>query len=71
MRLEDGICQPRPGCAIDQQHNRVMISVDGISWTIRHSAADLQWSGICWALELSQLVAVAKNGSGSNVMSRG
>jgi hypothetical protein len=70
-RLENGIGQHGPGCAKDQQHNRLMSSANGISWTIRHSAADRQWSGICWAPELGQLVAVAQNGSGSKVMSSG
>jgi hypothetical protein len=45
-----------------------MTSADGISWTLRHSAADRQWSGICWPPELGQLVAVAQNSSGSSVM---
>jgi hypothetical protein len=45
-----------------------MTSADGISWTLRPSAADRQWSGLCWAAELGQLVAVAQNGSGSRVM---
>ena len=66
--LENGIGQPGPGCANDQQHNRVMSSANGISWSLRHSAADRQWSGICWAPELGQLVAVAPNSSGSRVM---
>jgi hypothetical protein len=46
-----------------------MTSPDCISWTLRPSAADRQWSGICWAPELGRLVAVAQNGSGSRVMS--
>jgi hypothetical protein len=66
--LENGIGQSGQGCAIDQQHNRGMTSADGISWTLRHSAADRQWSGLCWAAELGQLVAVAQNSSGSRVM---
>jgi hypothetical protein len=48
-RLENGIGQPGPGCAIDQQHNRVMTFADGISWTLRQNAADRQRSGLCWA----------------------
>jgi hypothetical protein len=47
---------------------QVMTSADGSSWTLRSSAADRQWSGLCWAPELGQLVAVAQNGSGSRVM---
>jgi hypothetical protein len=35
---------------------------------LRPSAADRQWSGLCWAAEQGQLVAVAQNGSGSRVM---
>jgi hypothetical protein len=35
---------------------------------LRCRAADRQWSGLCWAAELGELVAVAQNGSGSRVM---
>ena len=36
-----------------------MTSPDGISWTLRTSAADACWRAICWSAELGRFVAVA------------
>jgi len=45
-----------------------MTSPDGITWTIRVSAADNNWYSICWSPELSLFVAVAATGTGNRVM---
>ena len=45
-----------------------MTSPDGITWTSRTSASDIQWRSVCWSKELSLLVAVSQTGSGSRVM---
>ena len=52
--------------AITGVGNRVMISPDGITWTIRTSAADNQWYGIAYGSGL--FVAVAITGVGNRVM---
>jgi len=38
------------------------------TWTLRASAADIQWWSVCWASELSLFVAVAISGAGNRVM---
>ena len=43
-----------------------MTSPDGITWTIRTSAADNSWSGIAYGNGL--FVAVADSGTGNRVM---
>jgi hypothetical protein len=48
--------------------NRVMTSPDGITWTLRTSAADNQWNGVCWASDLGLFAAVASSGTGNRVM---
>ena len=48
--------------------NRVMTSPDGLSWSVRSSAADLGWGSICWAPQRGQFVAVSNSGSGNRVM---
>jgi hypothetical protein len=45
-----------------------MTSPDGITWTIRSSAADNQWLSVCWSAEAGLFVAVANTGSGNRVM---
>jgi hypothetical protein len=46
--------------------NRVMTSPDGITWTIRTSAADNDWAGVTYGNGL--FVAVAHSGTGNRVM---
>ncbi len=48
--------------------SRVMTSPDGITWTTRTSAADLQWVNIIWIPELFLFVAIANSGTGNRVM---
>jgi hypothetical protein len=48
--------------------NRVMTSPDGITWTVRTSAANNEWWGVCWSSELSLFVAVGSTGTGNRVM---
>jgi len=48
--------------------NRVMTSPDGITWTIRSSAADILWYSVCWSAEAGLFVAVANTGAGNRVM---
>jgi hypothetical protein len=43
--------------------NRVMTSPNGITWTIRTSAADNQWNSVCWSAELELFAAVSLNGT--------
>ena len=38
-------------------------------WTLRNTAADLGWAGVCWSPELSIFVAVSYSGTGNRVMS--
>ena len=45
-----------------------MTSPDGITWTIRTSAADNNWHSVCWSPELSLFVAVSYSGTGNRVM---
>jgi hypothetical protein len=45
--------------------NRVMTSVDGITWTARVSAGESnEWRSVCWSPALSLFVAVAGTGTG-------
>jgi len=46
--------------------NRVMTSPDGISWTLRSSAADNDWLSVTYGGGL--FVAVASTGAGNRVM---
>jgi hypothetical protein len=48
--------------------NRIMTSADGLSWTVRSSAADLGWRSLCWAPQRAQFVAVSNSGSGNRLM---
>ena len=50
----------------DGSGNRVMTSPDGITWTIRSSAADNQWNSVTYGNGL--FVAVASTGTGDRVM---
>lgn len=43
---------------------RVMISEDGIDWTLSTAFTGLQLSSVCWSPELGKYVAVASGGSG-------
>ncbi len=45
-----------------------MTSPDGITWTLRSSAADNGWFSVCWSPERSLFVAVAFSGTGNRVM---
>ena len=45
-----------------------MTSPDGITWTIRTSAADNAWGAIAWSPELGLFAAVAYTGTGNRVM---
>ena len=47
---------------------RVMTSPDGITWTIRRSAADNIWTGLAWSPSLSLFVATSQSGTGNRVM---
>ena len=49
--------------------NRVMTSPDGITWTLRTSAADNAWRGVTYANGI--FVAVASSGIGNRVMTSG
>ncbi|MEK7514563.1 MAG: hypothetical protein AAB587_01965, partial [Patescibacteria group bacterium] len=46
----------------------VMTSPDGITWTLRTSAADNDWRSVVWSPGLSLFVAVATSGTGNRVM---
>ncbi len=48
--------------------NRVMTSPDGITWTIRTSAADNSWTSVCYAPDKGLFVAVANTSIGNRVM---
>ena len=45
-----------------------MTSPDGLAWTLRTSAADNSWRGVCWAPELGLFVAVGVSGTGNRAM---
>ena len=45
-----------------------MTSSDGLTWTLRASAADNGWRAVCWAPELGLLAAVANSGTGNRAM---
>ena len=45
-----------------------MTSPDGVTWTIRTSAADNDWRAVCWAPEIGLFCAVAATGTGNRVM---
>ncbi len=45
-----------------------MTSPDGINWTSGASAADNQWTSVCWSPELGLFAAVANTGTGNRVM---
>jgi hypothetical protein len=45
-----------------------MTSPDGITWTIRVSAADNSWSSVCWSPERGLFCAVSYTGTGNRVM---
>jgi hypothetical protein len=57
-------------CAVAQTGtgNRVMTSPDGITWTIRTSAADNGWLSVCWSPERGLFCAVSITGTGNRVM---
>ena len=48
--------------------NRVMTSPTGTTWTTQTSAADNNWTSICYASSIPLLVAVANSGTGNRVM---
>jgi hypothetical protein len=50
--------------------DRVMTSPDGITWTIRASAADNDWFSVAWGgpAGAQKFVAVATSGTGDRVM---
>jgi hypothetical protein len=45
-----------------------MTSPDGITWTIRTSAADNGWRSVCWAPAAGLFVAVSDSGAVNRVM---
>jgi hypothetical protein len=45
-----------------------MTSTNGITWTIRTSAANNNWVAISWAPELGLFAAVASSGTSNRVM---
>jgi hypothetical protein len=47
---------------------RAATSSDGITWTLRTTAADLTWFSVCWSPELGLFAAVASTGGGNRVM---
>jgi hypothetical protein len=50
-----------------------MTSPDGVTWTIRNSAADNDWRSVAWggAAGQEKYVAVASTGTGDRVMVSG
>jgi len=48
--------------------NRVMTSPNGITWTIRTSAADNLWTSVVWASKLCLFVAVARAAVSGQIM---
>lgn len=61
--MGEGICwAPALGlfCAVyDRDAVRVATSPDGINWTARTAASDLNWQSVCWSEELGLFVACA------------
>ena len=57
-------------CAISSSGtgDRVMTSRDGVTWTVRVSAADHAWQSVCWSPELGRFCAVGASGTGQRVM---
>jgi len=52
----------------DQGTNRIMTSVDGISWATIAFGDDGRWNSVCWSSEVGIFVAVADNGWSGRVM---
>lgn len=50
--------------AVTGTGNRVMTSLDGITWTIGTSAGDYNWTSVTWSPQLKLAVAVAYGGAG-------
>ncbi len=48
--------------------NRVMTSPDGITWTARTAAANVNWNSVVWSQELSIFCAVSTSGTANRVM---
>lgn len=48
--------------------NRVMSSLDGITWTSQTSATDNNWTSVCYSSALTLFCAVANSGTGNRVM---
>ena len=45
-----------------------MTSLDGIIWTSRISAANNNWTSVCWASSLGLFIAIANSGIGNRIM---
>ena len=57
--------------AANSAGKRVMTSPDGITWTVRASAADISWVGVTWsptANGTGLFAAVSTNGTGNGIM---
>jgi hypothetical protein len=52
----------------DQGPNRIMNSVNGISWETIEFGDDGRWKSVCWSSEVGIFVAVADNGWSGRVM---
>jgi alpha-tubulin suppressor-like RCC1 family protein len=48
--------------------NRIMTSVDGITWNTQIPPADYNWTSICYSPQLNLLVAVSSSGIGDQIM---
>lgn len=57
-------------CAVAESgtDNRVMISSNGITWTLQESAADNSWLSVCWSPRFAIFCAVARAGTDDRVM---
>jgi hypothetical protein len=54
--------------AISGAENRVMSSIDGVSWVNQSTPVDNNWRSVCWSPELGLFVAVANSGTNNRVM---
>jgi alpha-tubulin suppressor-like RCC1 family protein len=49
-------------------NTRVMISNNGIDWTIQKAAVNNNWTSVCWSPELNLFAAVANSGTTHRIM---
>lgn len=54
--------------ASSDTRNWIMTSADGLSWSVRSSAADLGWRSLCWSPQRRQFAAFSNSGAGNRVM---